>query len=142
MSLLPPWANVASFLTSKKFLVPAGVIALLLAIGVGTYFYLNKQTNKLVNSAVENVNLQATNKTLETQAKVQNRAAAVDVKMDALKVQTTKDYEYVRNQIQSAPAEQKAAAVPSLIIDTINELDRLRQNRDAGGVPDDQVPVG
>lgn len=128
---IPPIAIIKAFLGSKKFLIPAGIVLLLLAIGGGTYLYLNHQTKALVTAAVKQADSTATVKTLETKAKITERSAAVDVRMDKLHTQTTKDYENVRSHIESAPVESKSAAVPALIIDTINELDRLRSVREA-----------
>lgn len=139
---LPAAAAVKAFFFSKKFLIPAAIIALLLAIGAGTYFYLNKQTNEKVETAVEQADMRATNQTLETASEVQAATVTIDVKMDQLRTQTIRDYEYVRNRIEAAPVEQREAGVPPLIIDTLNELDSLRQTRGEDRVPDTELPVG
>lgn len=131
---LPALAVIKGFFTSKKFLIPAAIITLLLAIGGGTYFYLNKSKDEAVASAVTQADSQHTIRTYETITKVQDATITVDVKMDELRDQTIRDYEYVRNRIEAAPVQQREEAVPSLIIDTLNDIDRLRSERDADGV--------
>lgn len=139
---LPAAAAVKAFFLSKKFLIPAAIIALLLAIGAGTYFYLNKQTDEKVETAVEQADMRATNQTLETASEVQNATATIDVKMDQLRNQTIRDYQYVQSRIESAPVEQRQAPVAPLIIDTLNDLDRLREARGADRVSDAELPSG
>lgn len=139
----PTWAAIRLFLGSKKFLIPAAVVALLLAVGGGTYFYLNHQTKQVVATAVENVNKDATIKSYEAKDEIGNRVIVIDRKYDALREQTVKDYANVRNTIQDAPASERDAQAPRILIDTLNELDRLRSEReDPSGVPDADVPVG
>ena len=139
---LPTWAAVKLFMKSKKFLIPLAVVLLLAAIGGGTYAYLNHSKNEAVAAAVQQADGKATIKTYETKEKIDRRTADIDRKFDDLRVQTTKDYANVRNQVQQAPAEERDAQAPSILIDTLNELDRLRNNRESGGVPDAAVPVG
>lgn len=139
---LPTWAAAKLFFKSKKFLIPAAVIALLLAIGGGTYFYLNHQQKQAVEAAVTSVNDKATIQTYHTKEIINTRTVEVDRRFDALQRQTIEDYANVRNQIQNAPEAARDAQAPALLIDTLNELDRLRQQRNTGGVPDADVPVG
>lgn len=136
------FAAVKGFLLSKKFLIPAAIIALFLAIGAGTYSYLNKQVVEKVEAAVEQADNRATIQTLETASEVQNATVTIDVKMDQLRNQTIRDYQYVQNRIESAPVETREAPVAPLIIDTLNELDRLRQARGEDRVPDAELPSG
>lgn len=139
---LPAWAAAKLFFKSKKFLIPAAVITLLLAIGGGTYFYLNHQTKELVATKVEQVNSQATIKSYETKDAINTRTIVIDRKFDDLRVRTAQDYTNARNKVEAAPQEDRDAQAPHLLIDTLNDLDRLRRDRDAGGVPDPDVPVG
>lgn len=139
---LPAWVGVRAFLGSKKFLIPLAIITLLLAIGGGTYFYLNHQQKEAVTAAVEQADAKATIQTYHTKEIITNRTVEVDRRFDELQRQTTKDYANVRNQIENAPVEERDAQAPALLIDTLNELDRLRQQRNADRVPDSDVPVG
>lgn len=134
--------SVLAFFKSKKFLIPAGIVLLLLTIGAGTFFFLRHQTDALVESAVSGANQQATNTTLQQAQQISDEKAALDQQTIRIIVQTTKDYSHVEQRIQSAPAEQRQATVPPLVIDTLNELDRLRRDRDADGVAASEVPQG
>jgi len=139
---IPAAATVKAFLTSRKFLIPAGIILLFIAVAFGVSRHLDNQTDERIASAVQNVNLDATNKTLETNNRVQIKNAEVDAKAIEKRVRTAKDYTNVRNDVEAAPVTVREAPVPPLLIDTINELDRLRQDRDrdAGGVSGSEVP--
>lgn len=140
---IPTWLAVKSFFGSKKFLIPAAIIALLLAVGGGTYYYLNHQTKEAVTTAVAGAAKDATIKSYETKDAIQNRVIVIDRKFDDLHDRTVRDYANVRNTIEAAPISERDAQAPRLIIDTLNELDRLRSEReDTGGVPDADVPVG
>jgi GTP-binding protein EngB required for normal cell division len=134
---LPSALALKSFFTSKKFLIPAAIIALLLAIGGGTYLYLNKAKDEAVEAAVTQADSQHTIRTYETITKVQEATVTVDVKMDKLRDQTIRDYSNVQNRIDTAPQVEREAPVAPLIIDTLNELDRLRALREQ-----DDTPVG
>jgi citrate lyase gamma subunit len=139
---LPAWAGIKLFLRSKKFLIPLAIVTLLLSVGAGTYFYLNHQQEQAVAAAVKTADDKATIQTYETKEIINTRTIEVDRRFDDLQRQTIKDYANVRNQIEAAPVEERDAQAPALIIDTLNELDRLRQRRNEGGVPDADVPVG
>lgn len=140
---LPAWAGIKLFLKSKKFIIGLIVIALIGAVGFGTYKFLNRQVDDKVELSVDKANNDATIQTYETQGQIDTRTIIIDAQMDRLRDQTIRDYSNVQNQIQFAPADQKAAPVPPLIIDTLNSLDRLRNDReDKGGVPQSDVPAG
>lgn len=140
---LPAWAGIKLFLKSKKFIIGLIVIALIGAVGFGTYKFLNRQVDDKVELAVGKANDDATIQTYETQGQIDTRTIIIDAQMDRLREQTIRDYSNVQNQIQFAPADQKAAPVPPLIIDTLNSLDRLRNDREnKGGVPEPDVPAG
>jgi len=139
---LPALVGVKAFLGSKKFLIPMAIITLLLAIGGGTYFYLNHQQEQAVEAAVETADAKATIQTYETKEIINTRTIEVDRRFDDLQRQTIKDYSNVRNQIETAPVEEREAQAPALLVDTLNQLDRMRQQRRTGGVPDTDVPVG
>lgn len=139
---VPTWAAAKLFFKSKKFLIPAVTIALLLAVGGGTYYYLTNQQEKAVTEAVKSADANATIRTYETKEVIYERTIEVDRKFDALEDQTIKDYSNVRNQIETAPPEVRDAQAPALLIDTLNELDRVRRQRETSGVSDPDVPVG
>lgn len=139
---LPAWATAKLFFKSKKFLIPAAAVTLLLAVGGGTYFYLNHQTKELVASKVEQVNSQATIKSYETKDAINSRTIVIDRKFDDLRVRTAQDYSHARNKIETAPPAEKDAQAPRLLIDTLNDLDRMRADRDSDRVPDTDIPVG
>jgi hypothetical protein len=129
-----------SFFTSKKFLIPAAIIALLLAIVGGTYLAINHQTKQAVAAAVTNVNTTATVQTLQKQAQIQTQYDVITVIGNHQREQITKDYTNVKNTISNAPVAQREAPVPALIINTLNELDRLSlRRRDAGTIPPDST---
>lgn len=135
-------APVITFFRSKKFLIPAGIVLLLLSVGAGTFFYLRHQTSELVSSAVSGADQKASNATLQQAQQISDEKAKLDQQTIRIIVQTTKDYSHVEQRIQSAPAEQRQAPVPPLVIDTLNELDRLRQARDADGMAASEIPQG
>lgn len=139
---IPTVAAAKAFLTSRKFLIPAGIALLLIAIAFGVSRHLDNQTEERVASAVQTVNIQATNDTLQAKERVNTNNAKVEAKAIEKRVRTAKDYTNVRNRVEAAPVTVREAPVPPLLIDTLNELDRMRQDRDrdAGGVPDARVP--
>lgn len=139
---LPAWATVRAFFGSRRFLIPLGIVLFLLAIGGGTYYYLNQQQKRAVATAVEAADSKATIKSFETKDAIETRTIIIDRRFDDLQRQTIKDYANVRNTVQTAPVDQREAQAPALLIDTLNQLDRLRQARDASGVPDTELPVG
>jgi hypothetical protein len=119
------------------------VILLFLAVGAGTYFYLNKSVNNQVEAAVKGADSAATIKTYETKQKVDEATAVVDEKFERRRVATQKEYHNVRTTIiQAAPADRDAPASP-VILDTLNRLERMRVGEPSTDrVPDAEVPVG
>lgn len=139
---LPTWAAAKLFFKSKKFLIPFATLLLLGAIGGGTYAYLKHSTHEAVQTAVKAADSNATIKSYQTKDIITTRAAEVDRKFDRLHDRTTQDYTNARSHLETAPSEARDAQAPSVIVDTLNELDRLHGERDEGGVLDSDVPVG
>lgn len=139
---LPAWATVKAFLGSRRFLIPLAIVLLLLAIGGGTYYYLNQQQKQAVAAAVKAADSEATIKSFETKDAIETRTIVIDRRFENLQRQTIKDYANVRNTVQAAPVDQREAQAPALLIDTLNQLDRLRQSRDANRILDAELPVG
>jgi hypothetical protein len=115
---------------------------LVVAVGGGTYHYLKNDKKEAVATAVKGADQAATAKTLETEAKVFDRQQAIEHKYTILHEQTVKDYSNARATLSAAPIDERQAPAPRIIVDTINNLDRLRAGRDQTTVPDTQVPVG
>lgn len=140
LSLAGVFAKAKSIVTSKWFILAA----VCLAAGGGVYWYLNKTQDAIVEAKVENHDLQASNKTYQTSERVRNAADKVDERYDRIADQTREDYFNVRQDVYEAPVDQRTAPAPTLIIDTLNNLDRVRQQREgaSSGVPDPEVPVG
>lgn len=112
----------------------------LLALGVGTYFYLNHATHEAVKTAVAASDQNATIKTYQTKDEAENRLVPIQQKEQAKAVQTAKDYEHVRTIIVTAPASSRTAQAPALIIDTLNDLERVSRERNAASaVPQPDV---
>lgn len=110
-----------------------------LALGVGTYFYLKESTANQVEQAVTNANQGATIKTYQTREEAEAAFADRVQPIEKKAEQTRRDYQNVRNQVQQRPQSERQAAAPPLLIDTLNELDRLRSTRDEGAVSDAPV---
>ena len=140
--VVPTWVAVKAFFASKKFLIGLGIFALLVAVGTGVYFYLDKSKNDAVEAAVTGANDKATIETFKTETILRDRTVKIDIDMDKLRAQTRQEYENVRQQIENAPEEQRSEATPDLIIDTLNSLSRMHEARRESGVPDTEVPVG
>lgn len=113
-----------------------------IALAGGTYFYLVHDKKEAVTTAVKGADQAATNKTLQTGIAVDAAVAAKEPKFIILHDQTVKDYTNARATLQAAPADERSAQAPRLIIDTINDLDRMRAARDSTPVSDAEVPVG
>jgi hypothetical protein len=114
------------------------VAAALLAVGVGTYFYLDHATNKAVSTAVAGADSAATIKTYQTKDQAEAQLAPIREKEQQKAAQTQKDYTNVRTVIVTAQAPQRNAQVPRLVIDTLNDLERLsraREQQQPGTVP-------
>lgn len=112
----------------------------LLALGVGTYFYLNHATHEAVKTAVANSNQNATIQTYQTKDEAERRLAPIAEQEQRKAEQTQKDYANVRTTIVTAPPSSRDAQAPRLLVDTLNDLDRLSRDRaNAGSVPDADV---
>lgn len=118
------------------------VVLAFIAIGGGTYLYLKNDKKEAVAEAVQHADSEATVRTYKAKERVSQKAQAIDDRFDALATQTAKDYAHARAQIDVAPTAERDAQAPALLIDTLNQLDRLRGERDANAVPDADVPVG
>lgn len=134
---------VKTVFTSKWLYVALAFIA----IAGGTAYYLKHDKENAVNqattSATEKANTTATVKSLEAQNTVAGRTAVVDTAYVVLREQTAKDYANARNSIETAPVEERDAPAPRVIIDTLNELDRLHQQREhPDSVHHPEAPVG
>lgn len=119
------------------------VVLTVLALAGGTYFTLNHWKNQAVTTAVKTSDQNASVKAQGGTIAAQQGAQKVDEKMDRLRVQTTKDYTNARADLKARPQAERDAQAPTVLIDTINDLDRLRAGRDdAAPVSDPDVPVG
>lgn len=132
-----------SFFSSKWLYV----VLAFAAIAGGTYFYLKNDKADAVDqatvTATEKANTTATVQSLEAQTKASDRGAVVDREYIVLREQTAKDYTNARNTVETAPAESRDAPAPPLLIDTLNELDRLHQQREhPDSVHQPEAPVG
>ena len=144
---IPTLASVGTFfgkVFSSKWLYVALAFA---AIAGGTFYYLKHDKANAVDqadvTATEKANTTATIQSLEAQNKTADRAAAVDRDYTAKREQTAKDYANARNSIEAAPVDERDAPAPRLLIDTLNELDRLHQQREhPDSVHQSETPVG
>ena len=122
------------------------VILAFLAIGAGTFFYLRHDKNEAVESArieaVEQADTRATIQSYEAQAETQKRTRDIDKEYQEKRDRTTKDYANARNSIQTAPVEERDAPASPLIVDTLNELDRMYGDRESDRVHHPEPPVG
>lgn len=111
-----------------------------LAIGGGTYLYLNHSTKQQVNQAVAHADDQATIDTYHADDKARQMLQPLDEKAEQKAAQTRKDYEHARQNVIAAPTPERQGSAPPLIIGTLNDLDRLSRSReDADGVPTSEV---
>lgn len=124
--------NIARKVVSSKWLY---VILAVLAIAGGTYLYLNHSTKQQVAAAVKNVNADATLQTYATKDAANSRLVPLQQKSAEVAAQTQKDYEHVRRNIYTAPQADREAPAPRLIVDTLNDLERLSRTRDPDSVP-------
>jgi hypothetical protein len=95
-----------------------------------------------VSTAVTGADQKATNKSLKAEGEVTRRVAEREQPLIILREQTIKDYSNARATLEAQPQAEREAPAPRVIIDTLNDLDRLRSAREPGGVPDAEVPVG
>lgn len=146
---IPFLLKVKSFF-GKLFSSPWFYAALVfIAIAVGTGWYLKNDKAEAVEQATEQAtqqaNQEATIQSLEAQTTTQERTQKIDREFTDLREQTTKDFTNVRNKIDTAPVEERDAPAPRILVDTLNELDRLRQERARTGpdrVPDTEDSAG
>lgn len=136
--------NLAKTVFSSKWLY---VALAFIAIAGGTAYYLKHDKERAVDqatiSATEKANTTATVQSLEAQNTVAGRTSVVDTAYVVLREQTAKDYANARNSIEAAPVEERDATAPRVIIDTLNELDRLHQQREhPDSVHYPEAPVG
>ena len=125
-------------------------VLLLVGVGGGTYWYLKDDKRDAVEDAENRGAQDANNQANEETRDVENAIEAATDKIIAdnarLREQTAKDFERVRGRIETASQQEREAPVAPLIVDTLNELDRLRANRDgdvdAAPVRDANVPAG
>jgi hypothetical protein len=144
---VPAISRVGNFfktLFTSKWLYIALAFA---AVAGGTYLYLKNDKADAVNqatvTATEKANSSATIQSLEAQTRVSDRAAGVDRDYIAKREQTAKDYANARNTIETAPVEERDAPAPRLLIDTLNELDRMHQRREhPDSVHQPETPAG
>lgn len=126
--------SISGLLKQPLFYVALAV----LAIGGGTYFTLNHWKNQAVTTAVAGADSNATIKTYQTKDEAERQLVPIQEQEQRKAEQTQKDYSNVRTIIVTTPAPQRNAATPRLIVDTLNDLERLSRNRDTqqpGAVP-------
>lgn len=136
--------NLFKTVISSKWLY---VALAFIAIAGGTFYYLKNDKADAVDqatvTATEKANSTATIQSLEAQTKVTDRVVVVDRDYLAKREQTAKDYANARNTIETAPVAERDAPAPRLLIDTLNELDRLHQQREhPDSVHQPEAPVG
>lgn len=117
-------------------------VLILAAVGGGTAYYLKHDKAEAVKQATNTADQNATNKSFAADSAVNARVQEREQKLIILHDQTVKDYANARATLQAQPAAERDAPAPRILIDTLNQLDRLRGERDAGAVPDAEVPVG
>lgn len=143
---MEPITTLFTLASIKKHLTgllkqPLFYVALaLLALGVGTYVYLDHQTKQAVSSAVQNADSNATIATYQTKEEAEDRLIPLEEKAEQKADQTRKDYAHVRTTIVTATPSSRDAQAPRILVDTVNELERLsRQREDSDRVPDAEV---
>jgi anionic cell wall polymer biosynthesis LytR-Cps2A-Psr (LCP) family protein len=128
--------SISGLLKQPLFYVALAV----LAIGGGTYAFLNHSQNEAVKTAVAGADASATIKTYQTKDQAEAALVPLQEKEQAKAAQTQKDYTNVRTIIVTAPAPQRNAQVPRLVIDTLNDLERVSRERNAASaVPQPNV---
>lgn len=137
---LGPIGLVKGFFGSYKAKIILVLIAL--AIGAGGFMLIQNRwlMNKNVAAQVANHDQNATIQTLTTKSKVDDASAKIDDQYAQKHEKTEKEYVYVRQAIQSAPADARNAPAPAIIVDTLNHLERLHADAESG-VPDANVPA-
>jgi hypothetical protein len=128
--------SISGLLKQPLFYVALAV----LAIGGGTYFTLNHWKNQAVTTAVAGADANATIKTYQTKDQAEAALVPLQEKEQVKAAQTQKDYTNVRTIIVTAPAPQRNAQVPRLVVDTLNDLERVSRDRNAASaVPKSDV---
>lgn len=123
------------------------VILAFAAIGGGTYFYLQNDKADAVEAAyteaTEKADGKATIQSYEIVTEANDRTRQIDQDHQALREQTAKDYANARNTVQNAPVEERDAPAPRILVDTLNSLDRMHQQREhPDSVHQSDDPVG
>lgn len=118
----------------KIFSSPWLYVALVfIAVMVGTFYYLKVDKENAVEQAtteaIENAAKEATIESFETKNEIEDRTQEVDEKFIIIRERTVKDFSNARNNVRNKPVDEQVAPTPKLIIDTINELDKLHQQR-------------
>lgn len=111
----------------------------LLAVGGGTYGYLRYSTNKQVEAAVAGADANATIETYDTINDAELALEPLEQKAEQKAEDTRKGYNDARQKIYQAPQPEREARASALIVRTLNDLERMSRDREAGRVPDAQV---
>ncbi len=131
---------LAKRVVSSKWLY---LLLAMIAIGGGLYAYLNHSTHEQVRAATQNADQKATNTTLLTNDAVNKAVAEKETKFVILHDKTVKDYTNARATLNATPVSDRDAQAPRVLIDTLNDLDRLRAGRDdSSPISNADVPVG
>ena len=124
--------------TSKWFWIAFATVA----VSIAGYYAFHKYVDGRVETAVVDDRKDATIATYQTEAKVNEQVAPIDRQYEAIRHQTQQDYHNVQVRIETASTEQREATTPDLIIDTLNDLSRMRQTGDPDPVLEAAGPVG
>lgn len=112
-------------------------------LAFGAYKVASNYVDNKVETAVTDDRKDTTIQTYQAKDQVDSAVAPIDRQHDQIRTNTIKEYHYVRDQIAAAPAEQREAPAPDLIIDTLNALGGMRRGAPvADGVPQASGPVG
>ena len=119
------------------------LVALALAASWWGYRTFTAHVEEKVEAAVTDDRKDATIETYKAKEQIDEAVADIDRQHDVIREQTIKEYHYVREQIKTAPVEQREAAAPDLIVDTLNALGGMRRGQaGADPVPETADPVG
>lgn len=142
MALIPPTVITSVLGKAKAVLTSKWFWAAIFLVGVigGVTYTLNHWKDDAVETAVAGADDKSTIQTYETQETIDGRTQDIDRQYTKRREQTIKDYAHARNRLQTSPEAERNAQAPSVLIDTLNELDRLRVARESDGVPDPEVP--
>lgn len=125
----------------KGFFASKWFWAAVFLIGVigGTYYTINHWKNDAVSTAVEGADAKATIDTYTAKDAVDVRTEVIDQKYTKLRERTIKDFANARTRLQTSPQAERDAQAPAILIDTLNDLDRLRGSRESDGVSEPEV---